>query len=152
VYRNSRRVGHARPMPPRHSGLGFGGPGMTEPRLSAGSCDHCVVGASATAIAALLAAAMLAALAGILGLLTRLLSAALLLLAGLLLPTLLLLAIVSLALTRVLVLLRILAHGRSPVAQPLTGEDHRLKLANTRNVPIEMSMPRYQLSGRSRHC
>jgi hypothetical protein len=39
-----------------------------------------------------------------------------------LLPTLLLLAIISLTLTGVLVLLRILIHGRSPVAQPLTGE------------------------------
>jgi fatty acid desaturase len=87
--------------------------------------------ASAAAIAALLAATLLAALAWILGLLAGLLSAALLLLAGLLLPTLLLLAIVALTLTRVLVLLRILTHGRSPVAQPPNRRGCRLKLTNT---------------------
>jgi hypothetical protein len=92
--------------------------------------------ASAAAISAVLAAPLLAAallvaaLVGILGLLTGLWSAALLLLAGLLLPT-LLLAIISLALTRVLVLLRILTHGRSPVAQPPNRRGCRLKLANT---------------------
>jgi hypothetical protein len=70
------------------------------------------------ALAGILALArLLSALTGILGLLARLLSAALLL-ARLLLPTLLLLAVIIL-LARIL---WVLAHARSPVAQPLTGK------------------------------
>jgi hypothetical protein len=95
---------------------------------------------SAAAVAALLAATMLAAFAGILGLLAGLLSATLLL-AGLVLATLLLLAAVALMLSRLLVLLRVLrvlTHGRSPVAQPPNRRGCRLKLTNTSNVLVEL--------------
>jgi hypothetical protein len=93
-------------------------PHNAKPRLSAGLCGS---GGQA------LAAAIAAALTRILGLLAGLLAAALLL-AGLLLPALLLLAVITLMLARILVLLSrvwvlwILAHERSPVAQPLTGK------------------------------